>query len=52
MSDSSIMNRRITATFDGETPDGMLEVLGLVLGAEIERRGDTAVVSPLGGRVR
>jgi transmembrane sensor len=52
MSDSSIMNRRITATFAGETPDGMLEVLGLVLGAEIERRGDSAVVSPLGGRVR
>lgn len=52
MSDSSIMNRRITATFDGETPDGMLEVLGLVLGAGVERHGDSAVVSPLGGRVR
>ena len=51
MSDSALMSRRITATFNGETPAEMLEVLGLVLGAEIERRGDSAVVSPLGGRV-
>ena len=51
MTDSSMMSRRITATFNGETPAEMLEVLGLVLGAEIDRRGDSAVVSPLGGRV-
>jgi transmembrane sensor len=48
----SIQNRRITATFDNETPDAMLDVLRLVLGAEIERRGDSAVVGAGGRRVR
>ena len=51
MSEPSLLDRRITATFDNETPEAMLDILRLVLGAGIERRGDTAVVSA-GRRVR
>ena len=47
--DSSLQSRRITATFTSETPDAMLDVLRLVLDADIQRRGDTAVVTS-GGR--
>jgi transmembrane sensor len=49
MEDPSFQSRRITATFTGETPDAMLDVLRLVLGATIVKRGDTAVVTS-GGR--
>lgn len=52
MSEPSLLDRRITATFDNETPDAMLDILRLVLGAGIEVRGDTAVVSAGGRRVR
>ena len=52
MSEPSLAARRITATFDNETPDAMLDVLRLVLGAEIERRGDSAVVGSGERRVR
>jgi transmembrane sensor len=51
VSDSALVNRHITATFRGEAPEKMLEVLGLVLGADIERHGDTAVVHAQKGRV-
>ena len=44
----SFMNRHITATFEAEPADRVLEILRLVLGAEIERRGDTAIVSSRG----
>ena len=50
--DPSFMSRHITATFDGESADRVLEVLRLVLGAEIERRGDTVVVRPTGRRAQ
>ena len=50
IADVSLASRRVTATFRGETPEKVLEVLGLVLGGEIERRGDTAVVRARGGR--
>lgn len=52
MSDASLRSQRITATFNNEPVDGMLEVLRLVLGAEIARSGDTAVVSLREGRAR
>ncbi len=52
VSDSSLLSRNITATFAGESPDRMLEVLRLVLGANIERRGDTAVITPRDGSTR
>lgn len=50
--DSSLMNRHITATFGGESADRVLEVLHLILGAEIDRRGDTAMVLPAGWRAQ
>lgn len=52
VSDPALASRHITATFKGESADRALDVLGLVLGAEIERRGDTAIVNPARGRVR
>ena len=50
--DPSLMNRHITATFANESADRVLEVLRLVLGAEIIRKGDTATVRPSGGGMR
>lgn len=44
----SLMNRHITATFEAEPADRVLQILRLILGAEIERRGDTAIVSSKG----
>ena len=52
LADSSLSNRHLTATFSGEPPDRVLEVLSLALGADIERHGDTAIVRPAKGRVR
>jgi transmembrane sensor len=42
--DSTIADKHVTTTFDGESPQRMLEVLGLILGADVELRGDTAVL--------
>ncbi len=50
--DSSLASRHITATFNGESPDRVLDVLRLILGADIERRGDTAIVRPANRSVR
>ena len=50
--DPSLMSRHITATFANESVDHVLEVLRLVLGADIERQGDTATVRPSGGGMR
>ena len=50
--DSSLASRHITATFNGESPDRVLDVLKLILGADIERRGDTAIVRPASRSVR
>lgn len=44
LADASLASRHLTATFSGETPEAALEVIRLSLGAEIERRGDTAIV--------
>jgi len=52
VSDPSLLDKHITATFTGEPPERVLEVLRLVLGADIERRGDTAIVRPAPGSVR
>jgi transmembrane sensor len=50
--DSALSTRRLnlTATFTTEPPDQVLKVIGLDLGARIERRGDTAIVHLLRGR--
>ncbi len=50
--DPSIANRHLTATFAGESPDRVLDVIRLALGADIERRGDTAIVRESKGSMR
>jgi transmembrane sensor len=52
IADPSLANRHITATFSGEPPERVLEVLRLALGADIERHGDTAVVRSAKGKAR
>src|SRR6266550_1773303 len=42
--DASLATRHLTATFSGESPERVLDVIRLVLGADIERHGDTAIV--------
>ena len=42
--DPSLATRHLTMTFAGDPLDRVLRVIGLGLGAEIERRGDTAFV--------
>jgi len=44
LADPSLASRHLTATFSGETAETALEVIRLSLGADIERRGDTAIV--------
>ena len=41
----SLAERRLTATFEDETAEQVLELIALSLGVSIERRGDTAVVT-------
>lgn len=43
--DGRLAERHLTMTFAGDPIDRVLRVIGLGLGADIERRGDTAVVS-------
>ena len=42
--DSSLAGRHLTMTFAGDPLDRVLRVIRLGLGADIERRGDTAIV--------
>lgn len=42
--DATIAGRRLTASFEGEPSDAVLRVVGLALGAQVEVRGDTAVL--------
>ncbi|HEU4628964.1 MAG TPA: FecR domain-containing protein [Gemmatimonadaceae bacterium] len=46
--DSSLAGRHLTASFAGEPAERVLDVIGLALGAELERRGDTVVVRAAG----
>ena len=52
VSDPSLANRHLTATFAGESPGRVLDVIRLALGAEIERHGDTAIVRSAKGSMR
>jgi transmembrane sensor len=45
--DSSLADRHLSAEFSGESVDQVLKIIGLDLGARIERRGDTATVTPI-----
>jgi transmembrane sensor len=44
--DPVLAGRTVRAEFAGESVDEVLRVIGLALGAEIEMRGDTAVMTP------
>jgi transmembrane sensor len=43
-SDAGLANRHLTAAFDKDSVGQVLNVIGLALGASIERKGDTAFV--------
>lgn len=45
--DSALAQRRLTAAFESDAREDVLEVLGLALGARVEERADTAVVTPI-----
>lgn len=49
--DAAVARRRLTASFDGETPADVLRVVGLALGADVTLRGDTAVLRAASGSV-
>lgn len=49
VTDASLASMRVTATFDREPPDRVLEVLAMALGAEVERRGPIAILRRSGG---
>jgi transmembrane sensor len=42
--DARIADKHVTTTFAGESPQRVLQVLGLILGADVEMHGDTAVL--------
>jgi transmembrane sensor len=45
IADSSLVNRHITAEFKGEPVDQVLKIIGLNLGARIERQGNSATIT-------
>lgn len=47
--DSTLRQRRVTASFNGEPADRVLNILGLLLGARVDRQGDTATISAARG---
>lgn len=47
--DAEIAGRRLTASFDDESPADVLRVIGLALGADVAMRGDTAVLRAASG---
>lgn len=44
VADSASARRRLTATFEGETPEQAMAIIGAALGVQVERRGDTVFV--------
>jgi transmembrane sensor len=46
ITDSAMAAQHVTTSFEGDTVDQALKILELTIGAKIERRGDSAVVSP------
>jgi transmembrane sensor len=49
VADSALREQHVTTSFEGESIDQALRILGLTMGASIERRGDSAIVSPMHG---
>jgi transmembrane sensor len=52
VSDSSLAHRHLTMSFSGDSLDHVLQVIHLTLGADVERRGDTAFIRPSQGGAR
>ena len=52
VADPSIAGKHVTTTFHGEPPQRVLGVLGLILGANVDQHGDTAVLRPRAPNVR
>lgn len=44
VSDSALLRRHFTGSFTHESPNRVLDVLALALGARVDRRGDTAYI--------
>jgi len=44
VADTTLLGRHVTATFNGETVDKVLQIVGLALGARVARSGDSAIV--------
>jgi transmembrane sensor len=47
VTDSSLVDRALTFDATGESVDQVLKIIGLDLGARIERQGDTATITPI-----
>ena len=45
IADSSLLDRHVTTSFAGEPIDQVLKIIGLTLGARVERQGDSATVT-------
>jgi transmembrane sensor len=52
IADPALADRHVTTAFDGERPQRVLEVLALILGAEVEQQGDTAILRNRASGVR
>jgi transmembrane sensor len=50
LADSALVGRRLTATFDGDPVERVLEVIALAVGGEVTRTGDVAVLRRARGR--
>jgi ferric-dicitrate binding protein FerR (iron transport regulator) len=46
VSDSTLLARHVTTSFEGESAEQALRILGLTLDARITRQGDSAIVTP------
>jgi len=49
VTDPSLLNRHVNASFAGEPIDQVLNILGLTLGARVEHKGDSAIVTTIHG---
>jgi transmembrane sensor len=50
--DSALLARHVNMSFSGEPVDQVLKILGLTIGARVERQGDTAIVTANHGAAR
>jgi ferric-dicitrate binding protein FerR (iron transport regulator) len=50
--DSAFAAQHLSTTFDGDSADQVLQVIAMTLGAEVSRRGNTAIIKPAPARAR